>query len=159
MGWNVNSLYSAVNTFMQHEMTASSQDRHIPPNITVVRRMRLLELLNIFIRTQVSLGHAAHGQEQAFAGLLQVSPSLLSQIKKSRPISDKLARQIEKACDVPPGWLDDADAQPITSTPAEEAFVAQARAAWREANARQKRALVQIMKIGPARVAELLKTS
>lgn len=97
-------------------------------------------LLQEYVRVQVAEGVQHRGLEAAFASELQVSRSLLSQIKKSRPISDKLARQIEAACHVPNGWLD----QPMESaTPdtAEEAFVELAKRAWRGANAKQKRAL------------------
>lgn len=45
--------------------------------------------------------------EQTFAQKLQVSPSMWSQIKSSRPIGGKLARQVEAACGQPPGWLDE----------------------------------------------------
>lgn len=114
-------------------------------NITLTRRARLHVLLQEFVQTQAAQGVPPKGLEQSFAAVLQVGPSLLSQIKKSRPISDKLARQIEAACHVPIGWLD----QPVENTgpdPAEEAFVELARRAWRAANAKQKRELRTMMK-------------
>lgn len=110
------------------------------PNITVTRRERLLLLLSEFVQAQAAQGEPPKGLEQSFAAVLQVSPSLLSQLKKSRPISDKVARQIEVACRVPNGWLD----QPVEHAgpdPAEEAFIEMARQAWRKANSKQKKAL------------------
>lgn len=110
------------------------------PNITVTRRERLHVLLSEFVQAQAVQGVPPKGLEQSFAAVLQVSPSLLSQIKKSRPISDKVARQIEVACRVSNGWLD----QPVENSgpdPAEEAFIEMARQAWRKANSKQKRLL------------------
>ncbi|MDR2239248.1 MAG: AbrB/MazE/SpoVT family DNA-binding domain-containing protein [Zoogloeaceae bacterium] len=52
-------------------------------------------------------GTPPKGLEQSFASMLQISPSMWSQIKSSRPIGDKLARQIEKHCKMPGGWLDE----------------------------------------------------
>jgi hypothetical protein len=56
-----------------------------------------------------------------------------SQIKVSRPIGDKLARQIEVMTGRPGGWLDEArkDASP---TPAETAFLELALTAYRATN-------------------------
>lgn len=126
-----------------------SQHHHTPAplNITVVRRARLLELLGAFVQAQVAMGRPPKGLEQAFAAQLQVSPSLLSQIKKSRPIGDKLARQIEVACSMAPGWLDEGAPLP-GPTPAEEAFIALARERWRQANAKEKRALMRYLRAG-----------
>jgi uncharacterized protein YoxC len=41
-------------------------------------------------------GTSRKGLDQSFAATLQISPSMWSQIKSSRPIGDKLARQIEQ---------------------------------------------------------------
>jgi hypothetical protein len=69
---------------------------------------------------------------------------MLSQIKSSRPIGDKLARQIEALSAQPPGWLDE-DHPEAEAVPdeAEERLVALARAAWRRANAKQRRDMRQ----------------
>ena len=81
----------------------------------------------------MAAGASPKGLEQAFAATLQISPSMWSQIKASRPIGDKLARQIEKLCAKPGGWLDEERAvQAIT--PAEQAFLDLALAAWRTTN-------------------------
>ena len=45
--------------------------------------------------------------EQAFAAALEISPSMWSQITSSRPIGDTLARQLERHCGKPAGWLDE----------------------------------------------------
>ncbi|WP_234265080.1 hypothetical protein [Hydrogenophaga sp. NFH-34] len=119
----------------------------IEHDTTVTRRARLHVLLQEHVQSQVAQGVPPKGLEQAFAAVLQVSPSLLSQIKKSRPIGDKLARQIEAACHVPIGWLD----QPVKDagpSDAEEAFVELARQAWRKANASEKRELRRFLQ-GP----------
>lgn len=125
---------------------SSLQEIHTP-NATVVRRTRLLALLSVFVQEQVTQGHPPKGLEQAFAAKLQISPSLLSQIKNSRPIGDKLARQIESACAVPSGYLDTFVASTISApSPAEDAFMATARNAWRAANAKEKRDLARHLK-------------
>ena len=109
-------------------------------NITVTRRTNLALLLQRFLAERIAQGAPPKGLEQAFAAGLQISPSMLSQIKSSRPIGDKLARQIEAACDQPNGWLDEAheDAPP---TEEEKAFMALALTAWRASNAAGRRAL------------------
>ena len=71
---------------------------------------------------------------------LQISPSMWSQIKSSRPIGDKLARQIEILRRKPSGWLDERRADTVP-TPAEKAFLALALLAWRGSNAAGRRAL------------------
>ena len=129
---------------------SSLQEKHTP-NTTVVRRKRLLALLSEFVQEQVSQGQPPKGLEQAFAAVLQISPSLLSQIKKARPIGDKLARQVEVMCDRAPGWLDEEGHEQEAPDPAEEAFIAAARRSWRQANAREKRALLRGLDMRPIR--------
>ncbi len=88
----------------------------------------------------MAAGAPPKGLEQAFAATLQISPSMWSQIKASRPIGDKLARQIEKLCGKPGGWLDQARAvQAIT--PVEQAFLDLALVAWRATNSSGKKHL------------------
>lgn len=145
-GRTVKTVYSIVNPLDNQEMS-SSQDHNITAsNVTVIRRQRLNGLLALFIREQVAQGQPHMGLERLFAEKLQVSPSLLSQLKKSRPISDKLARQIEAHCALAVGSLDVSSEAPATPTPAEEAFIALARERWREANAKGKRALLQALR-------------
>ena len=114
------------------------------PNITLTRRHNVLALFHDHARRAVAAGAAPKGLEQAFAATLQISPSMWSQIKSSRPIGDKLARQIETHAAKPPGWLDDEHAEAaaaptlsaaaVVPTSAEAAFLDLALAAWRCAN-------------------------
>lgn len=120
---------------------SSLQEQHIESNTTVIRRKRLLQLLQSFVQEKAALGVPPKGLEQAFAARLQISPSLLSQIKKARPIGDKLARQIECMCGESAGWLDQDGPDLLVADPAEEAFLALARQAWRQSNARGRRDL------------------
>lgn len=85
------------------------------------------------------------GLEQAFAQQLQISPSMWSQIKSSRPIGDRLARQIEAACAQAAGWLDE-EHEPQGLSPAEQQFLALALKAWRSTNAEGRKRLKLMMK-------------
>ena len=80
------------------------------------------------------------GLEQAFAAALEISPSMWSQIKSSRPIGDKLARQIERHQGKPAGWLDEAR-KDTAPTAAERSFMELALAAWRSTNSAGRKAL------------------
>ncbi|MGJ7527809.1 hypothetical protein [Variovorax sp. GB1P17] len=111
------------------------------PNITVARRRNALALHRRFLEEAVAAGLPAKGLDQAFAKKIEVSPSMWSQIKSARPIGDNLARQIERHCDVEPGWLDKEDRPSEVPDAAEERFIAAAREAWRTANAKGKREL------------------
>lgn len=53
------------------------------------------------LKRAIAHSAAPKGLEQAFAARLQISPSMWSQIKSSRPIGDKLARQIEQHSESP----------------------------------------------------------
>ena len=91
-------------------------------DFTLVRRQNVLALFQRFAERALAQGVPPKGLEQDFAARLQISPSMWSQIKSARPIGNKLARQIEAACDQPNGWLDEAheDAPP---TEEEKAFL------------------------------------
>ena len=104
------------------------------PNLTLVRRQNALQLFQQFAESRMRAGEPPKGLEQAFAQALQVSPSMWSQIKSSRPIGDKLARQIEVACGQPGGWLDEPQEAPGL-TPGEQQFVDLALKAFRATNA------------------------
>ena len=110
------------------------------PNITVARRQNALALFQDYAEKALAQGASPKGLEQAFAAALQISPSMWSQIKSSRPIGDKLARQIEHLRDKPAGWLDEAQdvAQPSV---AEKALMDLALAAWRSTNSSGRKAL------------------
>ena len=111
------------------------------PQTTVTRRRNALLLHRRFLEEAIAAGLPAKGLDQAFAKKLEISPSMWSQIKSARPIGDTLARQIEQHCDVDAGWLDREDLAADTPDPAEERFIAAARQAWRQANAKGKREL------------------
>ena len=117
----------------------------MPDNIPVNRRGNALSLFQRFAEERMRAGEPPKGLEQAFAQQLQISPSMWSQIKSSRPIGDKLARQIEVACGTPPGWLDEAHA-PQGPSPAEEQFLALALKAWRATNAEGRKRLKQLVR-------------
>ncbi|CAN7653040.1 hypothetical protein LJR118_005195 [Acidovorax sp. LjRoot118] len=109
-----------------------------PPPLTVIRRTNVLALHRLFLEKEIAAGKPAKGLDQAFAASLEISPSMWSQIKSSRPIGDTLARQIERHARVDVGWLD-AEHATQHPDPAEERFLALAREAWRRANAKGKR--------------------
>lgn len=111
------------------------------PNTTVARRCNVLALHRRFLEGAIAAGLPAKGLDQAFAKKIEISPSMWSQIKSARPIGDNLARQIERHCEVEPGWLDKEDRPSEVPDAAEERFIAAARDAWRAANAKGKREL------------------
>jgi len=104
------------------------------PDPTVLRRRNVLALFQAWAESAVAAGSAPKGLEQAFAAHVEISPSMWSQIKSSRPIGDKLARQIERHCGKPAGWLDEAR-EAAGPTPGEQRFLALALQAWRRTNA------------------------
>jgi hypothetical protein len=114
-------------------------------NLTLHRRLNALALFQAHAEKAVAAGAAPKGLEQAFAATLQISPSMWSQIKSSRPIGDKLARQIEVLCGKPIGWLDELR-KDNAPTPAETAFLELALAAWRATNVAGRKALREQMK-------------
>ena len=109
-------------------------------NITVTRRQNALALFQTYAEKALASGASPKGLEQAFAATLQISPSMWSQIKSSRPIGDKLARQIESACAQPAGWLDETRKDTAPSA-AEVAFLELALTAWRSTNSAGRKAL------------------
>lgn len=116
-------------------------------NITVIRRHNVLALFQEYAAAKIAAGEPAKGIEQTFAAALEISPSMWSQIKSSRPISDKLARQIESHTKQTSGWLDETHAHGAErSDPAEERFLELARAAWCASNAQGKRELMRWMR-------------
>jgi hypothetical protein len=117
----------------------------VSDNVTVNRRQNVLSLFQQFAEEQMRAGVPPKGMEQTFAQKLQISPSMWSQIKSSRPIGDKLARQIEAACAQPAGWLDE-EHQPQGLSAAEQQFLALALKAWRSTNAEGRRRLKSLLK-------------
>ena len=116
-------------------------------NTTLIRRQNALALFQAHAEKAMAAGAAPKGLEQAFAAHVEISPSMWSQIKSSRPIGDKLARQIESACSKDSGWLD-APHEAQGLTPAEQQFLALALKAWRAANAEGRKRLKLLMKEG-----------
>jgi hypothetical protein len=114
-------------------------------NITVTRRQNALALFQAYAEKALASGASPKGLEQAFAATLQISPSMWSQIKSSRPVGDKLARQIESACAQPAGWLDETRKGMVPSA-AEAAFVELALSAWRSTNSAGRKALREHLK-------------
>jgi hypothetical protein len=110
------------------------------PNITIARRQNALALFQDYAERALAQGASPKGLEQAFAATLQISPSMWSQIKSSRPIGDKLARQIETLTARPVGWLDEAR-RSVAPTPSETAFVELALSAYRATHAAGRKAL------------------
>ena len=114
------------------------------PDRTTVRRRNILALFQAHAEQALAGGEPPKGLEQAFATRLQISPSMWSQIKTSRPIGDKLARQIETLTGQPTGWLDvvyeDADAA-AKPTAAEAAFLELALSVYRSTDAAGRREL------------------
>jgi hypothetical protein len=107
---------------------------------TVSRRRNVLALFQAYAESAVAAGTAPKGLEQAFAAHVKISPSMWSQIKTSRPIGDKLARQIEQHCRRPAGWLDE-EREAAGLTAGEQQFLALALSAWRATNADGRKAL------------------
>ena len=112
---------------------------------TVFRRRNVLALFQAYAEGAVAGGTAPKGLEQAFAAHVEISPSMWSQIKSSRPIGDKLARQIEQHCGKAAGWLDE-EREAAGLTPGEQQFLALALQAWRATNSDGRKALRAQMK-------------
>ena len=109
-------------------------------NTTVTRRLNALALFQAYAEQALAAGASPKGLEQAFAATLEISPSMWSQIKSSRPIGDKLARQIEQHHGKPVGWLDEAR-EDTAPTAAERALQDLALSAWRSTNSAGRKAL------------------
>jgi len=109
-------------------------------NTTITRRQNIVDLFQAYAEKTLASGAPPKGLEQAFAATLEISPSMWSQIKSSRPIGDKLARQIERHCGRPAGWLDEEHADEGVSV-GEQQFLALALKAWRATNSDGRKAL------------------
>lgn len=112
---------------------------------TTTRRNNALLLFRQFAEHRIAAGAASKGLEQEFAAALQMSPSTWCQMKSSRPIGDKLARQIEANSSKPHGWLDEVHEADAGPTPAEQQFLASALAAYRGTNSDGRRQLRQLI--------------
>lgn len=79
------------------------------PDVASIRLDNAHALFDEFVRATVKHPDAAtlRGLEGRFAERLQIQPSYWSQIKsRSRQIGERLARQFERLCHKPPGWMD-----------------------------------------------------
>jgi hypothetical protein len=116
-------------------------------NITLTRRRNILTLFQTYAEGALALGVSPKGLEQSFAKKLEISPSMWSQIKSSRPIGDKLARQIEQHCGHTAHWLDEAR-ESAGLTPAEQQFLTLALQAWRATNSAGRKNLRGVLEQG-----------
>lgn len=132
---------------MLSELVAS-QARQVA-NTTITRRQNALALFQAYAEKALAAGAPPKGLEQMFATTLQISPSMWSQIKSSRPIGDKLARQIEQHHGKPAGWLDEARESGVVA-PSERAFLDLALKAWRATNSVGRKALREQMRLAAA---------
>ena len=132
---------------MLSELVAS-QARQVA-NTTITRRQNALALFQAYAEKALAAGAPPKGLEQMFAATLQISPSMWSQIKSSRPIGDKLARQIEQHHGKPAGWLDEARESGVVA-PSERAFLDLALKAWRATNSVGRKALREEMRLAAA---------
>ena len=132
---------------MLSELVAS-QARQVA-NTTITRRQNALALFQDYAEKALAAGAPPKGLEQMFAATLQISPSMWSQIKSSRPIGDKLARQIEQHHGKPAGWLDEARESDVVA-PSERAFLDLALKAWRATNSVGRKALREQMRLAAA---------
>lgn len=116
------------------------------PSISTVRRQNVVSLFQRFAEERIAAGEPPKGLEGAFAAHLQISGAMLSMVKSgARPVSDKLARQIESRCELPAGWLDE-EREPQGLSPAEQQFLALALKAYRQANSIGKKQLRTLLK-------------
>ena len=141
----VNSLYPAVNPLRQCWLNSLHRAQQVA-NTTITRRQNALALFQAYAEKALASGASPKGLEQTFAATLQISPSMWSQIKSSRPIGDKLARQIEQHHGKPAGWLDEVR-ESESMSPAEKAFLDLALKAWRATNSVGRKALREQMKM------------
>ncbi len=110
------------------------------------RQTNLRILLKEFSQARIAAGGPTNGTEKAFAEQLQMSKSLLSQLKSSRNISDVIAKQIESCCKKTNGWLSEARADVAPRpAPGEEVFVALARAKYRQLNSEARSRLKSLL--------------
>lgn len=144
MGWTVNSLYTGVKS--PDNLLFRCCFAHTVPTIHELRRANAVSLFQEFASAQIAAGASVKGLEQEFAELLAIAPSMWSQIKGSRNISDKLARQIEARTKNPSGWLDQAHQADPQPSAAEENFLAVARQAWRHGDAKTRRELLRLVR-------------
>lgn len=128
----------------------------MPPNATTPEQAqhRHRQVLALWTRWRLqALSQGTAVSERAFATQLGLSPSQWSQHKAGKPLGDRLARQIEAACAVPAGWLDQTDTDPATALrPGElEPLAANAASAlWQALGPGTERVMPQVQFSTPA---------
>lgn len=128
---------------------AKAPARPMPLTPSQRRRINLEGLLEQHLQEQLAEG-VQTGGATSFAERIGVHKSLLSKLKGdeqsagSRNISDTLAAQIEARLGLPSGWLD-VEHDPDATSQAEQAFLAQALAAYRATNAQGRRDLKRLV--------------
>lgn len=125
---------------MSPSRTALPEASTSAPDLSQRRRRNVLALFQQHAEASLARGESPKGMDQRFAATLQISPSMWSQLKSSRAMGDKLARQIECLAGKPAGWLDEAQ-ETSTPTPAERSFLEVALALYRASGARGRREL------------------
>lgn len=92
-------------------------------DVAATRLDNALRLFDEFVQAAARHPDAAtlRGLERRFAERLQIQPSYWSQIKgRSRQIGERLARQFERQCHKPPGWMDQRHDPAPPEVPAED---------------------------------------
>jgi hypothetical protein len=118
----------------------------MPAPTSVIRRNNVLSLFQQFMEERIAAGDSPKGLESAFAQKLDLGNATWSMARSgSRPIGDKLARQIESRCGLAAGWLDE-EREPQGLTPAEQQFLALALKTWRATDSRGRKALRHALK-------------
>lgn len=140
---------------IEHRPSATEQKINVPQTISHIRRRNLLLQLHQYTRKQLDSG-VETGSATSFAQAIGVHKSLLSKLKGeegkagTRDISDSMARQIEAALGLKPGWMDEVhDEAPLTS--AEQSFVAMALEAYRRTDAAGRSSLRKLVKDFPSK--------
>ena len=87
-----------------------------PRDVAQTRLDNAMRLFDEFVHATIKHPDAAtlRGLEGRFAERLQIQPSYWSQIKsRSRQIGERLARQFERLCHKPFGWMDQPHGVPL----------------------------------------------
>ncbi len=120
-----------------------------PVELAERRRHQVLALWTRWRLQKLSQGAAV--SESAFASQMGLSPSQWSQHKAGKPLGDRLARQIETACGVPSGWLDQApDAPSVKPSELEPLSQGAPDALWQVLGPGTQRVMPQVQFSTPA---------
>lgn len=116
-----------------------------------IKQIRLANLLSLI----EEFGGAKHGQIKRFADKIGADPTYISLIKNGhRSMGDQLARQYEKACGKPHGWMDQMhEDQP--ELPGDSPFNANPRK-YNDLSQKGKEAADTVMGMTESEIAEIL---